>query len=92
MEKQGTDSEGKSSTRRKGQATRGEGEQGGGGGALHGGGRGRRTAAAAGAEQGNRRAQRKEMRGENGQGLICKIKKIQGPLYKVKFPADLELK
>jgi hypothetical protein len=27
VEKQGTDSEGKSSTRRKGQATRGEGEQ-----------------------------------------------------------------
>jgi hypothetical protein len=49
---------------------------GGGGGALHGGGRGKRTAAVAGAEQGNRRVQRKEMRGENGQGLICKIKKI----------------
>jgi hypothetical protein len=29
---------------------------------------------------------------ENVQGLICKIKKIQGPLCKVKFPADLRLK
>jgi hypothetical protein len=53
---------------------------------------GERTAAAAGAEQGNRRAQRKEMRGENGQGLICKNKKILGPLCKVKIPIDLKLK
>jgi hypothetical protein len=40
------------------------------------------TAAVAETEQGNRRAQRKKMRGEN----------IQGPLCKVKFPADLKLK
>jgi hypothetical protein len=44
------------------------------------------------AEQGSRRGSEEEDERGNSQGLIRKIKKIQGPICKVKFSADSKLK
>jgi hypothetical protein len=67
-------SEDDAGTGRKDRATRGEGEQEVEGGALRGGGRGA-ASAAVGSRAGEQKvegAQRKKMRGENVQGLMCK--------------------
>jgi hypothetical protein len=79
VEKQGMASEGKAGTRREGRATRGEGEQ-----EVE---AALCTAAAGGmhciggrAEQGSRRAQRKEMRGKTVKDLSVNIKDLRASL------------
>jgi hypothetical protein len=56
--------------------TRGDGEQEVDGGALHGGGRGKGLHHRQKQSRGAEGAQRKKIRGENVQGLMCKTKKI----------------
>jgi hypothetical protein len=77
VEKQGMASEGKSGHQEGGPSDAWRGRAGGGGGALHGGGRGMHYISGR-TEQGSRRAQRKEMRGETVKDSSVKNKRSKG--------------